>query len=236
MTRKPLILLPGLLCDAALWGDQIAVLADICDVTVGDLTRDPSIPAMAECVLSAAPGRFALAGLSMGGYVAQEIMRRAPERVERLALIDTSARPDTAEQGRTRADLIRQSLLGKFKGVTPRLLPNLIHPSRMNDPAVADVVLAMAERVGQEAFTRQQTAIMGRVDGRGDLPAIHVPTLVLCGRQDVLTPPAFHQEMADAIHGATLIVVEDCGHLAPLERPAAVTAAMRQWLEGASAK
>jgi pimeloyl-ACP methyl ester carboxylesterase len=228
--RKPLILLPGLLCDAALWRHQTVSLADVSDVVVGDLTRDGSIAAMAERVLAEAPNRFALAGLSMGGYVAQEIMRQAPERVERLALFDTSARPDTAEQTRTRRELIRLSQIGKFKGVTPRLLPNLIHPSRLKDPAVADIVIAMSERVGQKAFTRQQAAIMGRVDGRGDLAAIRVPTLVLCGRQDLLTPVALHEELAAGIHGARLVVVEDCGHLAPLERPETVTAAMREWL------
>ena len=230
MPRKPLILLPGLLCDAALWRHQVEALADICEAGVGDLTLDSAIPAMAERVLAGAPARFCLAGLSMGGYVAQEIMRQAPERVERLALIDTSARPDTAEQTKTRRDLINISKLGKFKGVTPRLLPNLIHPSRMDDPEVAGVVMAMAERVGQEGFTRQQTAIISRIDGRGDLAAIRVPTLVLCGRQDLITPPALHEEMAAAISGAVLTVIETCGHLSSLERPAAVTAAMRKWL------
>jgi pimeloyl-ACP methyl ester carboxylesterase len=230
MAKRPLILLPGLLCDAALWAAQAADLADLCDIAVGDLTRDDSIAAMAERVLTAAPRAFCLAGLSMGGYVAQEIMRQAPQRVERLALLDTNARADTAEQVKTRQELIRLSQAGKFKGVTPRLLPNVIHPSRMDDPTVAGVVLAMAERVGQEAFARQQTAIMTRVDGRGDLAAIRVPTLVLCGRQDLLSPVALHQEMADAIAGARLVVIEDCGHLAPLERPDATTAALRAWL------
>ncbi len=230
MPQKPLILLPGLLCDAALWQHQTTHLADLCDVTVGNLTEDSSISAIAERVLATGPDRFCLAGLSMGGYVAQEIMRQAPERVERLALVDTSARPDTPEQTRTRRELIRLSKIGKFKGVTPRLLPNLIHPGRLHDPTVADVVLGMAARVGQEAFARQQAAIMTRVDGRGDLAAIRIPTLIICGRQDLLTPPALHQEMAVAIHGAKLLVVEDCGHLAPLERPVEVTAALRAWL------
>lgn len=230
MARKPLIFLPGLLCDAALWAHQAQDLADVADVTVGDLTQDSVIAAMAERVLAVAPDRFALAGLSMGGYVAQEIMRREPERVERLALINTSARPDTAAQTKTRRELIRLSQIGKFKGVTPRLLPNLIHPSRLKDPTVADVVIGMAERVGQEGFTRQQTAIMGRVDGRGDLHAIRVPTLIICGREDLLTPPVVHEEMAAAVHGARLVIAEVCGHLAPLERPEIVTPALRQWL------
>jgi len=106
----------------------------------------------------------------------------------------------------------------------------LIHPTRLKDPAVADVVIGMAERVGREAFTRQQTAIMGRVDGRGDLHAIRVPTVIIAGRQDLLTPTEMQEEMAGAIQGARLLIVEDCGHLAPLERPETVTAALRTWL------
>jgi pimeloyl-ACP methyl ester carboxylesterase len=223
-------LLPGLLCDAALWNHQVVHLADTLQVTVADLTADNSIAAMAERVLATAPRTFALAGLSMGGYVALEIMRQAPERVERLALLATNARADSAEKVANRQELIRLSELGKFKGVTPRLLPNLVHPSRLKDPAVADVVMDMAARIGQEGFKRQQTAIMNRKDGRAELAAIRVPTVVICGRQDALSPLALHQEMADAIVGAKLVVIEDCGHLSPLERPYAVTALMRYWL------
>ena len=185
---------------------------------------------MAERILEQAPDSFALAGLSMGGYVAQEIMRQEPERVERLALIDTQARADSAEQVKTRKDLIRLATIGKFKGVTPRLLPNLVHHDRLDDPAVRDVVLEMAERVGQEAFVRQQTAVLGRKDGREDLRSIRVPTVVVCGRQDILTPPHLHGEMADRVPGARLVIVEGAGHLAPLEQPHAVTAVLRYWL------
>ncbi|MBX7199760.1 MAG: alpha/beta hydrolase [Rhodospirillaceae bacterium] len=225
-----LVLLPGLLCDAALWRHQVETLKDIATVMVADLTQDSTIPAMAERVLDSAPGTFALAGLSMGGYVAQEIMRQAPERVERLALIDTNARADNEEQAKARRDLIKLAEIGTFKGVTPRLLPSLIHPTRMEDPTVAGVVMEMAERVGQEAFTRQQEAILGRKDGREDLEAIRIPTLVLCGRQDLLCPVKVHEEMHVRITGSKLVVVEDCGHLAPLERPYATSAVLRYWL------
>ncbi len=230
MEKRHLVLLPGLLCDGALWRHQTETLTDLCTTWVADLTQDESLGAMAERVLDTAPRTFCLAGLSMGGYVAQEIMRRAPERVERLALIDTNARADTEAQVKTRQQLIRLSEIGKFKGVTPRLLPNLVHPSRLKDPTVADVVLQMAERTGQDAFKRQQMAILKRVDGRGDLPAINVPTVVICGRQDALSSVEWHKEMADAIPHAKLVVVEDCGHLAPLERPYATSAVMRYWL------
>lgn len=230
MARRHLLLLPGLLCDAALWRHQVETLADIAEVTVGDLTRHDSIPAMAEQVLAEAPGSFALAGLSMGGYVAQEIMRQAPDRVERLALFDTNARADTAAQVATRKDLIRISQTGKFKGVTPRLLPNLVHPDHLKVPAIAGVVMEMAERVGQEAFTRQQTAILNRKDGRQDLEGIRVPTLICCGRQDAITPVALHEEMHAHIFGSRLVVVEHAGHLTPLEQPNAASAVMRYWL------
>ena len=230
MARRHLLLLPGLLCDAALWRHQVETLADVAEVTVGDLTRDDAIPAMAERILAEAPSSFALAGLSMGGYVAQEIMRQAPERVERLALFDTNARADTEAQVATRKDLIRISQTGKFKGVTPRLLPNLVHPDHLKVPAIAGVVMEMAERVGQEAFTRQQTAILNRKDGRQDLEAIRVPTLICCGRQDAITPVALHEEMHAHIVGSRFVIVEDAGHLTPLEQPHAASAVMRYWL------
>jgi pimeloyl-ACP methyl ester carboxylesterase len=227
---RHLVLLPGLLCDAALWRHQVEHLKDFVEVQVADLTQDKDIPAMAERVLAAAPATFALAGLSMGGYVAQEIMRQAPERVERLALVDTNARADTEEQHKSRLELIKLAEMGTFKGVSPRLLPNLIAPSRINDPAVAGVVMEMAERVGQQAFKRQQEAIMRRKDGRGDLEAIRVLTLVLAGRQDVLCPPKLQEEMAEHLPNAKLVLVEDCGHLVSLERPEATTALFRYWL------
>jgi pimeloyl-ACP methyl ester carboxylesterase len=228
--RIPLVLLPGLLCDAALWAHQTAHLADVADCAVADTTRHDSVGAIADAVLAAAPPRFALAGLSMGGYVAFEILRRAPERVLRLALLDTSARPDSEEQVRRRRALIELSRAGRFKGVTPRLLPLLVHPDRLDDPSVTDVVFGMAERVGRDAFERQQTAILTRPDSRPDLPRIACPTLVVVGRQDALTPPDRAEEIAAGIPGARLCVVEDCGHLVTVERPQAATVLMRDWL------
>jgi len=233
MTEKtPLVLLPGLLCDGRLWTAQIAGLADVADATVPDLTRDESFPAMARRVLAGAPDRFALAGLSMGGYVAQEVVRQAPDRVTRLALLDTTARADTPEQSQRRRDLIALSARGQFRGVTPRLLPTLIHPDRLNDADLVATIVAMADAVGRDGFLRQETAILARADGRADLARIAVPTLVLCGREDLLTPLDRHEEMASLIPNARLVVIEHCGHMTTLERPDAVTAAMRAWLLG----
>ena len=231
MAQKiPLVLLPGLLCDAALWHAQVEGLGAVAAPLVVDLTHDDSLAGMARRALAEAPPSFALAGLSMGGYVAQEIMRQAPERVAKLALLDTSARANTPEQTARRRGLIELSEKGDFRGVTPRLLPLFIHPARHEDKPLTEVVMGMAERVGKEAFLRQQKAIMGRPDGREDLRRIACPTLVLCGRQDALTPLTLHEEIAGLVPGAKLVVVEDCGHLSTLEKPITVAAALRQWL------
>jgi len=225
-----LILCPGVLCDAALWRAQLDGLADIAEIKVADCTLDDSIAAMARRLLDQAPDRFALAGLSMGGYVVQEVMRVAPERVTRLALLDTSARQDTAPAKQRRRDLIELAGRGKFRGVTPKLLPLLVHSDRLDDKDLTTAVMAMADRVGAEAFLNQQTAVIGRVDGRADLARVTCPTLVLCGRQDQLTPLDAHLEMAEAIPGADLVVLGHCGHLPTMERPDDTTAAMRAWL------
>ena len=231
MAQKiPLVLLPGLLCDAALWRAQVEGLGAVAEPFIVDLTRDDALASMTRRALASAPPTFALAGLSMGGYVAQEIMRQAPERVAKLALLDTSARADTPEQTARRRGLIELSEKGDFRGVTPRLLPLFIHPARHEDKPLTEVIMGMAERVGKEAFLRQQKAIMRRPDGREDLRRIACPTLVLCGRQDALTPLALHEEIAGLVPGAKLVVVEDCGHLSTLEKPITVSTALRQWL------
>ena len=228
--KTPLVLIPGLLCDAALWAHQSQTLADIADVHIGDTMSADSMAGMAEAVLAAAPERFALAGLSMGGYVSLEVMRQAPGRVTKLALLDTAAVADDAEKRKNRLELIKLAETGKFKGVTPRLLPLFLHPDRLADERLTGAVMEMAGRVGKDAFLRQQRAILGRIDSRPHLAAIQVPTLVLCGRQDGLTPLERHEEIAAAIPNARLSVIEDCGHLSTMERPAAATAMMRDWL------
>jgi pimeloyl-ACP methyl ester carboxylesterase len=183
-------------------------------------------------VLSETPfERFALAGLSMGGYVALEITRQRPQRVERLALLDTRARPDSADESERRRTLLRIAQSAKsFAPVQKRMLPLLVHSSRLNDARLVQVIDEMAARTGLDAYMRQQAAIMSRPDFRPTLPAIACPTLVLCGRQDAITLLSFHEEIAAAIKGARLVVLEECGHLATLEKPDEVTAALREWL------
>lgn len=186
---------------------------------------------LARAVLRRAPEKFALAGLSMGGYVAMEIMRQEPDRVIKLALLDTSARPDTPEITARRLALMEEAELGEFRGVTAKLLPNLVHPSHVNAPGVRDVIFEMAERVGKLSFMRQQNAIMNRLDSRPFLKDIGCPTLVLCGESDQLAPPEVHREIADMIgDNAHLVVVPESGHLTPLEEPDAVNRAMHEWL------
>lgn len=229
----PLLLLPGLLCDAALWTHQVRHLGRDRPVTVADLRHDDDLAAMAARVLAAAPPRFALAALSMGGYLAFAMLRAAPGRIARLALIDTSARADTDEQRTRRRVLLDLARRGQFRGVTPRLLPSYLHPDRVAEAEPGGTVTAMAERLGPEVFLRQQRAIMDRPDSRALLPRIAVPTLVICGREDAATPLEHSEEIAAGIPGARLAVIEECGHLAPLERPQAVTVLLRLWLEGA---
>src|SRR6185503_7101290 len=231
MEKTKLILVPGLLCDALLWRAQLDALADVAEMRVADHTRSATMAEVARDVLADAPYKsFALAGLSMGGYVALEMMRQAPQRVHRLALLDTSARGESPEQTERRKAFIALAARGKFAGVTEALMPQLIHPSRLGDTALTGAIRQMANNVGKEAFVRQQQAIMSRAESRPLLAAIKCPTLVLCGRQDQLTPLDRHEEMAAGIQGAKLEVLEDCGHVSTMEKPAEVNRALRQWL------
>ena len=231
--KQPLVLLPGLLCDAALWEPQLSDLADVCDFFVADLTEQETMKDMAASVLRDSPWKeFALAGLSMGGYVAQEIMRQAPHRVTRLALLDTRSHPELPEETKRRHQFMKLAQNGRgFTPVTNRMLPLMLHESRVKDAALVNIIREMAERTGVEAYIRQQKAIIARPDFRPLLPSIRCPTLVLCGRQDRLTPLENSEQMAAAIPGARLVVVEECGHMSTLERPKEVNRAMRKWLE-----
>lgn len=227
-----LVLVPGLLCDAALFVPQVPALEDIADIWIPDVSRHSSIREMGEAILRDAPFRtFALAGLSMGGYIAMEVMRQAPERATRLALLDTRATPDSAEESERRRELIRLAQTERgFAPVTSRMLPLLVHSSRIKDAPLVQIIRDMAERTGIEGFVRQQTAIIGRPDSRPGLGDIAVPALILCGREDVITPLAAHEEMERLIPDAELAVIDHCGHLSTLEQPDAVNNLLRKWL------
>jgi pimeloyl-ACP methyl ester carboxylesterase len=227
----PILLVPGLNCSARLYGEQIPALWRFGPVTVADHTRDDSMDAIAARILAAAPPHFALAGLSMGGYIALTILRQARERVRRLALLDTSARPETPEQTERRRPQLALAQAGRFAEVPALQFPVFVHRNRQDDEALRARVRAMAEETGAEAFLRQQHAIMTRPDMRPLLATIDCPTLVLVGDGDELTPPALAQEIAAGIAGSRLVVVPDCGHLSTMERPDAVNKALTEWME-----
>ncbi len=230
MPSTPLVLLPGLLNTRRVYEHQVEALQDIADITIPELWQDDTIGAMADAVLAIAPPRFALGGFSMGGYVAFEMFRRAPARIDRIALIDTQAIPDSTESRTRRHALIEQTRLGRFHGVHSTLLPQIIHPSRLKDSAVVQPIVDMAKEIGADGFVNQQQAILGRADSRPLLVEIEVPAVVIVGRQDMATPLPRSQEMAADIANAQLVILEECGHVSPLERPAEVSAALRRWL------
>lgn len=227
-----LVLIPGLLCTGALYTAQIAALGgDGARISVADHRGYHTMAGLASAIIKEAPDRFALAGLSMGGYVAFEIMRQAPERVARLALLDTSARADLPEQSENRRRLVALAVK-KGVGVAAReMFPKLVAPSRGGDEALKAAFLEMAEATGVASFASQQAAIMMRVDSRPTLAAIACPTLVLVGEEDELTPPEVAQEIADGITDSRLAVVPGSGHLSTLEAPDAVTAELVAWLK-----
>ena len=228
----PVVLIPGLLASARLYAAQIPELWRCGPVTVADHTSDDSMGAIARRILANAPPRFALAGLSMGGYICFEILRQAPARVAKLALLDTSARADTPEATGQRRAQMTLAASGRLGEVVQTQFERTIHPLHRNDPQLREINRLMAEDVGPEAFIRQQNAIMGRPDSRPTLAAINCSTLVLVGEQDELTPPERAVEMAHGIRGAQLVTVSECAHLSTLERPREVTRALLDWLRG----
>lgn len=228
---EPVVLIPGLLCTEILFAPQIVALADR-PILVGDHRSHDTMAAIAAHILAQAPERFALAGLSMGGYIALEIMKTAPERVTRLALLDTTAQPDTPAQTESRLKLIGLAENGGFDQVGETLYPLFVHENRAGDKVLKDTVLEMARDTGSEAFVRQQRAIMGRDDARPRLAAIACPTVVIVGDGDRLTPVEKAREIHEGIAGSSLEIVPGCGHLSTLESPEVVTRVLKSWISG----
>ncbi len=199
-------------------------------VTVANHIRDDNMGAIARRILTEAPPRFALAGHSMGGYIAFEIMRHAPERVAKLALINTQARPDTAEASARRLGQIARAQAGEYRAILDDLFPIFVHPSRRDDAGLRQLVRDMGDDVGPEAFAGQQTAIIGRADSRPTMATIACPTLVLSGDEDHTIPNSLSVEMAEGIPGAKLVILPHCGHLPQVERPEATIGALVEWL------
>ena len=227
--REPLVLIHGLLDDSGMWEHQARCLEPYADIVTPDILQQESVEAAAEHVISSIGGPFALGGFSMGGYIAFEILRRAPERIRRLALINTSARVDTPERIAEQNDAIHLASSGGFERLVAEELPTVVHPSRLDDDELMGRLGTMARRVGAAAYCRQHQICMTRPDSRPLLGTIACPTLVITGRQNALVVPELSVEMADAIPGASLVVIDDCSHYAPMERPWAVTALLQQW-------
>ncbi len=226
----PLLMIPGLACTEALFAAQRAALGQTRPVLVAAVDGGDSMAAMARAILATAPPRFHLAGLSMGGYIAFEILRQAPERVARLCLMDTSARADTPEKTVLREAALAEVEAGRYLQMSAESLPLSIAASRAGDTALRDAILDMARETGAALWTQQMRAIMGRPDSRPDLPGISARTLVIVGDEDQLTPPDHAREMAAAIPDARLEVIADCGHMSTMERPEVVNRLLADWL------
>ncbi len=229
--REPLVLIPGLTCTAELYQPQWRVLGVGRQVMVADHRRDDTLGAIITRLLSDAPPRFAVCGLSMGGTLAFELMRRAPERVTRLAVLDATAKPASPDKNAVRIEQIGRAESGRYDDVFAMLWPTFVAPARLEDKELQSLVRRMATDTGPEAFIRQQRALLQRPDSRPGLAAISAPTLVLVGSEDRLTPVEDSQEIAAGITGSKLMVIPGCGHLSTLEAPEIVTTELAAWLE-----
>ena len=226
----PILLIPGLACSARIYVPVIPALWAFGPVTVANHIRDDNLAVIARRILAEAPPRFVLAGHSMGGYIAFEIMRQAPQRVAKLALLNTQARPDTPEVTARRRGLIGRARDGGLHDVIDELQPLVVHPSRAGDTDLRRLFHDMADDVGAEGFINSQTAMMARVDSRPTLATIKCPTLVLTGDQDMLIPNTQSKEIAEGIVAAKLVILADCGHCPQPERPEATASALAEWL------
>jgi pimeloyl-ACP methyl ester carboxylesterase len=227
-SAQPTVLIPGLFCTSHMYADQIPALWQFGPVTIAEHRRHNTMLAIATDILASAPPHFSMLGLSMGGYIALEVMRLAPERITRLALLDTSARPDTPEQTKIRDEQIALARSGGYGKIVYAALPMLLY--RPDNADLRESIVKMAQDTGADAFVKQQQAIIGRADSRPHLAAIRCPTLVLVGAQDKLIPPDRSQEIAAGIAGARYVTVPECGHISTMEQPAATTEALVSWM------
>lgn len=228
----PIVLVPGLLGTSEMFAAQSAALWPHGPVTVASTLGGATMAELATSILATAPPRFALAGISMGGYIAFEIVRRAPERIAALALLDTSARPDAPEQTENRRTQMARARDGQFDAVLGEVIDGMVHPTRKGDPTLHAVQRRMGNAVGVEGFVRQMEAIIARPDSRPDLGKIDLRTLVLVGEDDALTPRDRAEEITTGIRGAKLVVVPHSGHATTLEQPEAVSRALVDWIRG----
>jgi pimeloyl-ACP methyl ester carboxylesterase len=226
----PILLIPGLVSSPRIFAPVVSALWRFGPVTVANHIRDDTMGAIARRILAEAPPRFALAGHSMGGYIAFEILRQAPDRIAKLALINTQARPDTPEATARRRGMIARAQAGEYRAILDELFPGFVHPSRLGEASLRQLVHDMGDDIGVEAFVRQQTAILSRADSRPTMAWIKCPTLVLTGDADNTIPNSLSVEMAQGIPGARLTILPDCGHLPQVEQTQACADALVEWL------
>lgn len=232
--RHPLVLIPGLLCDGTVWPSQRAALEDIADIRIADHGLQDSLEGMARAILEGAPARFAIAGHSMGGRVAFEVYRLAPERISGVALMDTGSHPlPPGEAGERevagRLALLETARRDGMRAMAREWVQGMVHPRRLGDAPLIEAILTMFEAKSPQIYEAQTRALINRPDATPVMPTIRCPTLVLCGHEDSWSPVQRHLEMAAAIPGSTFVDVPDCGHMCTMERPDAVSAAMRTW-------
>jgi pimeloyl-ACP methyl ester carboxylesterase len=223
-------MIPGLSATARVFAPEMETLWRFGPVMIADNRQASTVKDMAVAILRDAPARFVLGGFSMGGYVAFEIMRQAPERVLKLMLIDTQARPDTPEASQNRRRSIELAQAGKLEQAAAATFPNAVHPANVENAELKAIHMEMARVTGPDAYVRQQEVIMSRPDSGADLKQIEVPTLIVVGDNDKITPIDAAREMEAGIAGARLVVIEGAGHLALLEQPAQVNTAFEQFL------
>jgi len=229
--RETLLLLPGLLCDDVVWRDQAEALDQRYDVIVARLTDFSSITAMAHASLALAPGRLSVAGHSMGARVALEMFRLAPDRVARLALLDTGVHPVSAAEPGRRQQMIDLARTEGMAALADHWLPPMVKDGALDrDPALDAALRAMVSRTSPEIHERQITALLGRRDAAPLLATIRCPVLIGVGRHDAWSPPEQHAAIAAAIPQARYVIFEDSGHMAPMEAPQAVTGALTEWM------
>lgn len=232
MSALPIVFVPGLMCTGRIYQHQVEQLGQRRPVLLANHWSHDSMAGIAAAILEVAPERFALAGTSMGGYVAFEILRRAPQRVETLILMSTSARPDAPERSAGRRQQVAWTRENGLRAGTLAAYPPLVHPARHEDLTLRNTFLDMAGTLGVDAFARQIEAIIGRKDSRPDLPGIAVPTLVIAGADDQLIPPEHGREIAAGIPGARFEQVEHCGHMGMIETPETYTRLIGDFLDG----
>jgi len=230
MTKPVLLLLPGLMCDAAVWQAQIEAFDAGYDIRVPDFSALESMEAMADAVLALTDGPFAMAGHSMGGRVAMQVLGRAPQRVQRAALLDTGAHIAPPDEAMRRQALLDIAEADGIEAVIQAWLPPMIAPGRQDDAVLWNAIADMLRRAGVETLKRQVRALLNRPDGFAPLAQARCPVAFIVGRQDGWSPPEQHVQMQARTPGSTLTIIEDSGHMAPMEAPAAVNLALKRWL------